>query len=84
MCYLQLCEQEKHVLMELSSSIVCVYNQFSFESTIKYDKASKYLRAKIAVMDLYAIADFEIHKLGVTSIVSLSKGFACAKCAAAS
>ena len=70
--------------MELSSSIVCVYNQFSFESTIKYDKASQYLRAKIAVMDLYAIADFEIHKLCVTSVASLSKGCACTKCAAAS
>ena len=60
--------------MELLSSIVCVYNQFSFESTIKYDKASQYLRAKIAIMDLYAIADFEIHKLSVTSVASLSKG----------
>ena len=68
------------MLMELSNSMVCVYNQFSFESTIKYDKASQYLRAKIAVMDLYAIADFEIHKLCVTSVASLSKGCACAKC----
>ena len=63
---------------------MCIYSQFSFESTIKYDKASQYLRAKIAVMDLYAIADFQIHKLCVTSVVSLSKGFACTKCAAAS
>ena len=70
--------------MELLRSIVCVYNQFSFESTIKYDKVSQYLRAKIAVMDLYAILDFEIHKLCVTSVASLSKGFACTKCAAAS
>ena len=45
------------MLMELSSSIVCVYNQFSFESTIKYDKASQHLRSKIAVMDLYTITD---------------------------
>ena len=72
------------MLMELLSSIVCVYNQFSFESTTKYDKASQYLRAKIAVMDLYATADFEIYKLCVISVASLSKGFACTKCAAAS
>ena len=51
---------------------------------MKYDKASQYLRAKIAVMDLYAIADFEIHKLCETSVASLSKGFACAKCVVAS
>ena len=55
--------------IELLSSIVCVYNQFSFESTIKYDKASQYLRAKIAIMDLYVIADFEIHKLSVTQVL---------------
>ena len=72
------------MLMELSSSIVYIYSQFSFESTIKYDKASQCLRAKIAVMDLYVIADFEIHKLCVTSVASLSEGFACTKCAAAS
>ena len=48
------------MLMELSSSIVCVYSPFSFESTIKYGRASQCLRAKIAVMDLYTIANFEI------------------------
>ena len=72
------------MLMELSSSIVCVYSLFSFGNTMKYDKASQYLRTKIAVMNLYVIADFQIHKLCVTSFVSLSKGFACTKCAAAS
>ena len=60
------------MLMELSSSTVCVYNQFSFESTTKYDKTSQYLRAKIAVMDFYVIADFQIHKLCVTSVASFS------------
>ena len=71
------------MLMELSNSIMCVYNQFSFESTIKYDIASQYLRARIAVIDLYAIEDIEIHKLCVTSVASLSKGCACAKCVVA-
>ena len=72
------------MLMELSSSIVCIHNQFSFESTIKYDKTSQHLRAKIAVMDLYANSDFEIHKLCVINVASLLKGLACAKCAASS